>query len=225
MRAAAEHVWGSPTLAGRRVGVDGLGKVGGRLVEHLLEDGAEIVAYVGADTVSDLIARHPSVQAVGSPEALAAEPMDIYSPNALGGALDDATVSALHCAIVCGAANNQLVQRQYGRRPGLPRDPLHARLPRQRRRRHPGGRRAARLRRRPRPRSSHAASTRPHARSWHARQVRASCPRRPPTGSPRSGSPRVRGSTGCSLGWALPAPPPIRYAGPSRSAERPSDRS
>ena len=32
MRAAAEHLWGEPSLAGRRVGVAGLGKVGGRLV-------------------------------------------------------------------------------------------------------------------------------------------------------------------------------------------------
>ena len=110
MRAAAEHVWGQPTLTGRRVGVAGLGKVGGRLVEHLLEDGAVVVAYdPGADTVADLLARHPSVQVVPSPEALVAEPMDVYSPNALGGALDDATVSTLACAVVCGAANNQLV--------------------------------------------------------------------------------------------------------------------
>ena len=35
--------------------------------------------------------------------------MDVYSPNALGGALDDVTVSTLACAVVCGAANNQLV--------------------------------------------------------------------------------------------------------------------
>lgn len=113
MRAAAEHVWGQPTLAGRRVGVAGLGKVGGRLVEHLLEDGATVVAYdPGADTVGRVLELHPTVRAVGSPEALAAEPMDVYSPNALGGALDDLTVSTLACVIVCGAANNQLVHER-----------------------------------------------------------------------------------------------------------------
>ena len=35
MRAAAEHVWGSPTVAGRTVGVAGVGKVGRHLVRHL----------------------------------------------------------------------------------------------------------------------------------------------------------------------------------------------
>ena len=34
--------------------------------------------------------------------------MDVYSPNALGGALSDEVVAGLRCAVVCGAANNQL---------------------------------------------------------------------------------------------------------------------
>src|SRR5215468_3930405 len=44
MRAAAEHQWGTPSLAGRTVGVAGLGKVGKHLVGHLLDDGAAVVA-------------------------------------------------------------------------------------------------------------------------------------------------------------------------------------
>src|ERR671926_1293871 len=44
MRAAAEHTWGSPSLAGRRVGIAGLGKVGKYLAGHLIEDGADVVA-------------------------------------------------------------------------------------------------------------------------------------------------------------------------------------
>ncbi|HEV7627355.1 MAG TPA: Glu/Leu/Phe/Val dehydrogenase dimerization domain-containing protein, partial [Streptomyces sp.] len=43
MRAAAEATWGSTSLAGRTVGVAGVGKVGHHLVEHLLEDGARVV--------------------------------------------------------------------------------------------------------------------------------------------------------------------------------------
>jgi len=37
MRAAAEAVWGEPTLAGRTVGIAGVGKVGRHLVRHLTE--------------------------------------------------------------------------------------------------------------------------------------------------------------------------------------------
>ncbi|HZD99871.1 MAG TPA: Glu/Leu/Phe/Val dehydrogenase dimerization domain-containing protein, partial [Micromonosporaceae bacterium] len=44
MRAAADHLYGTPSLAGRRVGIAGLGKVGRHLIKHLLDDGASIVA-------------------------------------------------------------------------------------------------------------------------------------------------------------------------------------
>ena len=43
MRAAAGHAWGSTSLEGRRIGVEGVGKVGARLVDHLVEAGAEVV--------------------------------------------------------------------------------------------------------------------------------------------------------------------------------------
>ena len=43
MRAAAGHVWGSTSLRGRRVGIEGVGKVGHKLADHLAEDGAEVV--------------------------------------------------------------------------------------------------------------------------------------------------------------------------------------
>ena len=43
MRAAAGHVWGSTSLRGRRVGIEGVGKVGRQLADHLTEDGAEVV--------------------------------------------------------------------------------------------------------------------------------------------------------------------------------------
>src|SRR5439155_12734072 len=92
MRAASEHAWGTPSLRGRRVGIEGVGKVGHHLVEHLLEDGASIVvADVDANAVARVRADHPNVDAV-TPDALAGTPMDVYSPCALGGALNDETV-------------------------------------------------------------------------------------------------------------------------------------
>ena len=115
MRAAAQHVWGEPSLAGRRVGIAGLGKVGSRLAEHLLDDGAEIVATdVDPDAVEAVSARHPGVRMVRHIEDLVREDVDVFSPNALGGALDDETVSALRARVVCGGANNQLVTEGPG---------------------------------------------------------------------------------------------------------------
>jgi valine dehydrogenase (NAD+) len=109
MRAAAQVVWGEPGLEGRRVGVSGVGKVGRHLVPLLLEDGARVVvADPNVIAVRSLLTDHPSVRAVADTDALLAEPLDIYSPCALGGALTSAVAQTLSAAIVCGGANNQL---------------------------------------------------------------------------------------------------------------------
>ena len=109
MRAAAEHVWGAPTLSGRRVGVAGVGKVGRLLVDHLLADGAEvIIADVSERAIERIWAAHPEVAVAPTTAALVGEPIDVYTPCALGSALDDPTVATLSAKIVCGGANNQL---------------------------------------------------------------------------------------------------------------------
>jgi valine dehydrogenase (NAD+) len=109
MRAAAEHVWDSPTLAGRRVGVAGLGKVGKLLVGHLLDDGAEVVATDVSDrAVAWTRERHPQVEFVADTATLVTSDIDVYAPCALGGALNDDTVPVLRAKVVAGGANNQL---------------------------------------------------------------------------------------------------------------------
>ncbi|MET8282681.1 Glu/Leu/Phe/Val dehydrogenase [Micromonospora sp. NPDC005174] len=109
MRAAAEHVWGTPSLSGRRVGVAGLGKVGKYLTGHLLDDGAEVVATdVNPKALAWARANHPQVTLVDDATALVAADIDVYAPCALGGALNDDTVPALRAKVVTGAANNQL---------------------------------------------------------------------------------------------------------------------
>jgi valine dehydrogenase (NAD+) len=111
MRAAAEHVWGTSSLEGRRVGVEGVGKVGRRLVDHLVEAGARVaVCDVDAGAVERVRSRHPSVEATADRDSLLGTAIDIFSPCALGGALSDHTLPLLNARIVCGGANNQLAQ-------------------------------------------------------------------------------------------------------------------
>ena len=109
MRAAAEHTWGSDSLEGRLVGVEGVGKVGHRLVGHLIEAGARVaVCDVNPAAVQRVQAAHPGVQAVRGQAELLTLPLDIYSPCAMGGALTDESVAMLPARIICGGANNQL---------------------------------------------------------------------------------------------------------------------
>ena len=109
MQAAAQHCWGSRSLSGRTVAVAGAGKVGSHLIGHLVEDGADVVVTdVDPAAVERVRSQHPQVKSVEDTATLVRTPHDIYSPNALGGALDEQTVALLPSRIVCGGANNQL---------------------------------------------------------------------------------------------------------------------
>jgi valine dehydrogenase (NAD+) len=109
MQAAAQHRWGARTLAGRTVAVAGAGKVGSHLIGHLVDDDAEVlVTDVDPVAVERVQARHPQVKSVPDTATLIRTTHDVYSPNALGGALDEETVGVLSAQIVCGGANNQL---------------------------------------------------------------------------------------------------------------------
>ncbi|MEU0198927.1 MULTISPECIES: Glu/Leu/Phe/Val dehydrogenase dimerization domain-containing protein [unclassified Streptomyces] len=119
MRASAQHLWGDPTLRGRKVGVAGVGKVGHHLVDHLRDEGAEVVVTdVREEAVRRVLDRHAEgVTAVADTEELIrVEGLDIYAPCALGGALNDDSVPVLTARVVCGAANNQLAH------PGVEKD-------------------------------------------------------------------------------------------------------
>ncbi len=116
MRAAADHAWGTPALAGRRVGVAGVGKVGHHLARHLVEEGAEVlVCDIDQDRVARLV-DELGVRPVASTAELVAADLDVYSPCALGGAVDDEVLDVLTARVVCGAANNQLAHPGIAKR-------------------------------------------------------------------------------------------------------------
>ena len=115
MRASAAHVWGTPSLAGRTVGIAGVGKVGSLLSALALEDGARVVVTdVNGAAIGALREKHPEVDVASDTWSLVRSQLDVYAPCALGNALDDATVEVLSAKVVCGAANNQLTVEGAG---------------------------------------------------------------------------------------------------------------
>ena len=115
MRASAAHVWGKPSLAGKRVGIAGVGKVGHLLAAHLLEVGARVVVTdIDDSAIAALLEKHREIDVAEDVPALVGSELDIYAPCALGGALDDVTVKTLSAKVVCGAANNQLTIEGHG---------------------------------------------------------------------------------------------------------------
>ena len=113
MKAGAEAVWGSDSLSGRRVLIQGAGKVGMHLMEHLEKEGAVLL-------VSDVVGANAARAAerfgarVVPPDDIFGVDCDVFSPNALGAILNDETIPRLRCQLVCGGANNQLAEDRHG---------------------------------------------------------------------------------------------------------------
>ncbi len=113
MRAAAEHRFGPAGLAGRTVGVEGVGKVGARLVGLLASAGVGriLVSDPFQAAVDKLTSTLADVEQV---PAVIREDLDIYAPCAMGGILTTESVGDLKAEVVCGGANNQLLTHEVG---------------------------------------------------------------------------------------------------------------
>jgi glutamate dehydrogenase/leucine dehydrogenase len=104
------------SLSGRSIAIKGLGGVGLELIELLKESGIQIYGADISQRRIELIKRlHPEVEIVDHNEIHKLK-VDIYSPCALGDEFDVKKVDELNCKIVCGAANNQLVNKEGGDR-------------------------------------------------------------------------------------------------------------
>ncbi len=114
MAAAAQFVWGDRALTGRTVLVQGTGKVGMALMTHLHAEGA-VLLVSDVDRGRVQRAADQFGARIVPPDTVYDTPCDIFSPNALGGVLNDATIPSLRCRIVCGGANNQLAEERHAR--------------------------------------------------------------------------------------------------------------
>jgi leucine dehydrogenase len=107
MKACAKNVYGSDSLTGKKVAVQGVGHVGEYLVEALAKENAEIYISDIHEPSLKRVAQQYGAHVVGLDEIYDVD-MDIYAPCALGATVNDETLSRLKCSIIAGAANNQL---------------------------------------------------------------------------------------------------------------------
>lgn len=114
IRASAKEKLGVDTLAGLRIAVQGLGNVGGHLVDFLVQDGAKVsIADIDVERVAAISNKHGGLTIV-DPNAIVTTDCDILAPCALGAIINDQTLPKLKCKIVAGAANNQLAEHRHG---------------------------------------------------------------------------------------------------------------
>jgi leucine dehydrogenase len=113
MKACAQETWGSPSLQGRKIVVQGLGAVGYPMVEYLVKEGADVtIADIDAQKVAQA-QNDFGVKTMDAREVFSAD-ADIYCPCALGGVVNDETLPQFRVKIICGSANNQLREERHG---------------------------------------------------------------------------------------------------------------
>ncbi len=112
-QACCKEVFGSDSLEGKTVAIQGFGKVAYSFAEYLKEEGAHIIA---ADINEGRIAMASEMGAtIVSPDDIYDVECDIFSPCALGGVLNSDTIPRLKSPIVAGAANNQLLEDEHAK--------------------------------------------------------------------------------------------------------------
>lgn len=111
IKACAKEQFGSDSLSGKTIAVQGVGHVGEYLVKHLTEEKANVVITDIHEETLLRVSKQYGVEVV-APNEIYDVPMDIYAPCALGATINDDTLSRLRCSIIAGAANNQLQDEQ-----------------------------------------------------------------------------------------------------------------
>ena len=113
MKAGASVKFGSDSLAGKTVAVQGLGSVGFRLCEKLHKDGVKLKVYDINPAAVEKAIREFDATVVTSEELLTTD-CDIFVPCALGAVLNTKNVGNLKCKLIAGAANNVLMDAATG---------------------------------------------------------------------------------------------------------------
>jgi leucine dehydrogenase len=107
MRAVSSYLWGMDNLNGRKVAIKGVGKVGMELAGVLAAQGVELVVADVNSEATDAASTAFGAKVVSIEDIHTIE-CDFFSPCALGGDLNGATIPQMSCAAVVGSANNQL---------------------------------------------------------------------------------------------------------------------
>lgn len=113
MKAAAKEAFGTDSLEGKVIAVQGVGNVAYNLCRHLHEEGAQlIVTDINKEAVQRAVDEF-GAKAVDPTEIFGVE-CDIYAPCALGAVINDETIPQIRAKVIAGAANNQLKETKHG---------------------------------------------------------------------------------------------------------------
>ncbi|MDN4074684.1 branched-chain amino acid dehydrogenase [Fictibacillus terranigra] len=113
MKAAAKEAFGTDSLEGKVIAVQGVGHVAYNLCRHLNEEGAQLIVTDINKEAVDRVVEEFGAKAVNPDEIYGVE-CDIFAPCALGAIINDQTIGEIKAKVIAGAANNQLRETRHG---------------------------------------------------------------------------------------------------------------
>ncbi len=114
IRAVLEELDGKADFKHKRILIQGVGAVGGRLAELVKAEGAHVIVCDIDEAKAQKLKEQHGYEVVADADHLDV-PCDIYAPCARGEGLNDQTIPRLKCRAIAGAANNQLLEQRHGR--------------------------------------------------------------------------------------------------------------
>jgi phenylalanine dehydrogenase len=118
LQATNQTIWGSRDLHGKSYAIQGLGKVGYKVAERLLDEGADLyVTDINQNSIDQLVTKAKNMGAaikVVTGDEIYSVDADVFVPCAIGGIINDETVDQLKVKAVAGSANNQLLDLSHG---------------------------------------------------------------------------------------------------------------
>jgi leucine dehydrogenase len=113
MKAAAKIAYGSDSLEGKVVAVQGVGSVAYHLCKYLHDEGVRLIVTDINRANMERAVRDFGAETV-APDKIYDVACDIFAPCALGAIINDDTINRLRCRVIAGSANNQLKADEHG---------------------------------------------------------------------------------------------------------------
>jgi leucine dehydrogenase len=114
IQATCQWLWGTTSVKGRKIAIQGLGSVGSKLSNLLFWEGADLIVCDIDERQARYIAYLDGAQLIDTSQ-YPSTPCDILAPCALGGIINTHTIPLLRCQAIAGSANNQLADPRCAR--------------------------------------------------------------------------------------------------------------
>ncbi|PID21892.1 leucine dehydrogenase [Sporosarcina sp. P3] len=115
IKATNQNLFGDDKVEGRKYSIQGLGKVGYKVAEHIINEGGNvIVTDINEQAIADIQQLGGNAVKVVSSEEIYSQQADIFVPCAFGGVINDDTLNVLKVRGISGSANNQLAESRHG---------------------------------------------------------------------------------------------------------------